>query len=113
MRKTMMKRATFAALGLLLTLVSACGDIEAEERAKKASLEAMNCSSLSTQAAVTREKIKALTEKATISAVASAFTKGTKSDLNSINSSLSQIMRKDLEKELTEIQILMARKGCR
>lgn len=113
MYQTMTKGVTFAALGLMLTIVSGCVDAEEEQRAKQASLQAMSCSSLSTQAAVTREKIKALTEKATVSAVAAAFTKGTQSDLNSISSSLSQIQRKDLENELTEIRVLMAKKGCR
>jgi hypothetical protein len=107
------KSITFAALVGTLAALTACVDPQEEERQKAASLDAMSCARLSTELAVRREKIKSYTEKATVSAIASVFSSGTKSDLNSINSSLSQIARKDLEKEVTAIQVRMAKKGCK
>lgn len=112
MKDTLKKTSTIATLVCMLASLTACVDPQEEERQRTASLAAMNCASLSTEVAVRREKIKHHTEKATVSAIASAFTSGTNSDLNSINSSLSQIARKDLEKELSTIQVLMAKKGC-
>ena len=112
MKYDLFKIARFAVLGGALATLAACVDPEQEEADRKASLAKMSCAQLSTQQAVMQEKIKTLTEQATISAIGSAFTKGTKSDLNSISSSLSQIQRKDVQDQLKEVQLQMARKGC-
>lgn len=113
MRGEIMKKTSFFVLGAGFLFLTACTDLEEEERANRIALESKTCSQLSGEALVKEEKIKEQTRQATVSAIGAAFSTGTKAQTASLSSTLAQTHRDILKKDLNEIRLVMARKGCK